>query len=198
MKRIAQIIKYFFLWSLVIYILMGSMIVIQWRTDNEDYRQADVIVVFGNKVHENGQLSAMLRERLDTVVASCVRHVEWCPKKIIVSGGFGKEWYREAEKMKGYLDTELSWTIQIWTIIVDNYGDNTIATVRNSLPFINSGDRVAVVSSYYHITRIVYLYEHIAHISVDHFSAKTIRPRDLYGIFREVVALMIYSTIGLV
>jgi vancomycin permeability regulator SanA len=83
-------------------------------------------------------------------------------------------------------------------IIVDNYGDNTVATVQNSLSFIGSGERVIVVSSYYHITRIVYLYDHMADIDVTHLSAKAIRPRDIYGILREVVALIVYKSIGLV
>ena len=67
---------------------------------NDRNSKADVAIVLGNKVNEDGTLSDRLKARLDKSIEIYKnRRV----KKIIVSGGLGKEGFWEANEMAKYL-----------------------------------------------------------------------------------------------
>ena len=67
---------------------------------NDKNSKADVAIVLGNKVNEDGTLSDRLKARLDKSIEIYKnRRV----KKIIVSGGLGKEGFWEANEMAKYL-----------------------------------------------------------------------------------------------
>lgn len=85
----------------------------------DDGRTADVAVILGNKVNEDGTLSARLEKRLETGLELYHNHLI---KKIIVSGGLGKEGFYEGDKMKEYL---IKNNVSDSIIIVDNKGNNT-------------------------------------------------------------------------
>lgn len=63
---------------------------------------ADLLVVFGTKINEDGTPSAGLKARLDETVFVYRKHVA---SLIFVSGGLGKEGYNEAKVMADYLLT---------------------------------------------------------------------------------------------
>ena len=95
-----------------------------------DYRRAaDVAVVFGAQVHDNGAPSTSLRDRMDTAVAL---YKDRLVKKVLVSGGVGDSGYNEALVMR---DMAVKAGIHREDVIVDSSGVNTEATVRNSIPF---------------------------------------------------------------
>ncbi len=67
---------------------------------NDRNTKADAAIVLGNKVNEDGTLSDRLKSRLDK---SIEMYKNGRVKKIIVSGGLGKEGFWEANEMKKYL-----------------------------------------------------------------------------------------------
>ncbi|UPT67850.1 MAG: YdcF family protein [Sphingobacteriales bacterium JAD_PAG50586_3] len=109
-----------------------------------------VAVIFGNKVNEDGTLSPRLKARLDKGVEL---YKQGLTGYIIVSGGLGKEGFYEGDKMRDYLLTQ---AIPADVIIVDNKGDNTLATVKNTIAICKQRNFpfAIAVSQYYHITRI--------------------------------------------
>lgn len=151
---------------------------------NDRANKADVAIVLGNKINENGTLSPRLKARLD-------KSVELFNQKrvqaVIVSGGLGKEDFLEAEKMKEYL---LENNIPNEKIIVDNFGNDTEKTVENSIKIMNRLDfKSAIsVSEYFHQTRTKQLFRKKGFKNIESASPIYFEMRDFYSIFREFIA----------
>lgn len=182
MKDLIKILKYLFLAVSMWFIIHSVAIIADGLTDQNT--KADVAVILGNKVNEDGSLSERLEKRLETGVDLYKKHRI---KKIIVSGGLGKEGFYEGTKMKEYL---VSKNIPDSLIIVDNEGDNTRRTVENTLnikkkyPF----NSLIVVSQYFHVTRTKKLFKDQGFENVQSVSPKYFEWRDLYSIIREFPA----------
>lgn len=148
---------------------------------------ADLAVILGSKVNENGSLSQRLKERLDT---GLLLYKDKRIKKIIVSGGLGKEGFYEGDKMKDYL---LKKGIPDSLVIADNYGNNTRATVNNTLRMRKKipYNSIIVVSQYFHVTRTKKLYRDQGFSQVNSVSPHYFEIRDLYSILREFPAYYI-------
>lgn len=181
MKNWKQILKLlltiFLLWFIghIIYITIDGL------HDNE--KNADIAVILGNKVNEDGTLSERLEKRLECGLNLYRKHRV---KKIIVSGGLGKEGFYEGDKMRDFL---IANKVPDTAIIVDNLGNNTRATVINTMKLKDSLDfkSIIVVSQYYHVTRTKMLFrkqgfKNVASVSSNYFEIK-----DLYSILREFV-----------
>ena len=151
---------------------------------HDSHQKADVAIVLGNKVNEDGTLSPRLKARLD-------KSLELFNQKrvqaIIVSGGLGKEGFWEGEKMKEYL---LKNQIPNEKIIVDNFGNDTEKTVENSIKIMNRMDfKSAIsVSQYFHQTRTKKLFKKNGFENIESASPKYFELRDFYSIFREFFA----------
>ncbi|MFY1045709.1 YdcF family protein [Chryseobacterium sp. GP-SGM7] len=145
---------------------------------------ADVAVILGNKVNEDGTLSERLEKRLETAVDLYRNHRV---KKLIVSGGLGKEGFYEGSKMKEYL---ISKNIPDSVITVDNKGDNTRLSVENTLEIQKkySFKSIIVVSQYFHVTRTKKLFEEKGFEDVNSVSPRYFEWRDFYSILREFPA----------
>lgn len=181
MKNWKQILKLlltiFLLWFIghIIYLTIDGL------HDNE--KNADIAVILGNKVNEDGTLSERLEKRLECGLILYRKHRV---KKIIVSGGLGKEGFYEGDKMRDFL---IANKVPDTAIIVDNLGNNTRATVINTMKLKDSLDfkSIIVVSQYYHVTRTKMLFrkqgfKNVASVSPNYFEIK-----DLYSILREFV-----------
>lgn len=181
MKNWKQILKLlltiFLLWFIghIIYLTIDGL------HDNE--KNADIAVILGNKVNEDGTLSERLEKRLECGLNLYRKHRV---KKIIVSGGLGKEGFYEGDKMRDFL---IANKVPDTAIIVDNLGNNTRATVINTIKLKDSLDfkSIIVVSQYYHVTRTKMLFrkqgfKNVASVSPNYFEIK-----DLYSILREFV-----------
>ncbi|WP_316803827.1 YdcF family protein [Pedobacter nototheniae] len=146
--------------------------------------KADAAVILGNKVNPDGTLSARLMQRMDCGLGL---YKSGQVKKIIVSGGLGKEGFFEAEKMKAFLVKN---GIPDSVITVDNYGDNTLKTVQNTLALKNKlhFKSLIVVSQYYHISRIKMLFRKNGFSNLGSASPRYFEWRDLYSLIREFVA----------
>ena len=119
------------IYKLVLTVLLiwffGHIIYISIDGLSKNENKADIAVILGNKVNEDGTLSERLQKRLECGLRL---YKNKQVKKIIVSGGLGKEGFYEGDKMKGYL---IKNNVPDSVIIIDNYGDNTLATVKNTL-----------------------------------------------------------------
>lgn len=182
MKHIIKVLKIVFITISTWFVIHSVYIISDGLSDNG--AKADVAVILGNKVNEDGTLSERLEKRLETGVELYKNHRI---KKIIVSGGLGKEGYYEGSKMKEYL---ISKNIPNSVIIVDNKGDNTRLTVKNTLeiqkkyPFKS----LIVVSQYFHVTRTKKLFKDKGFKNINSVSPRYFEWRDLYSILREFPA----------
>ncbi|MBH8569705.1 YdcF family protein [Microvirga sp. STS02] len=162
-----------------------TYIVIDGLTD--EGKTADIAVILGSKVNANGTLSGRLEQRL---ACGLQLYLNGRAKKIIVSGGLGKEGFWEGSKMKDFL---IRHHVPDTAIIVDNHGDNTLATVKNTLRLRNSlgYNSVVVVSQYFHLTRTKMLFRKQQFTSISSVSPRYFEVRDAYALLREFAAYYI-------
>jgi vancomycin permeability regulator SanA len=177
-RTIKLIFGILILWFLIhsIYITIDGL--------NDKNQIADVAIVLGNKINEDGTPSERLKQRLNQ---SIKLFNENRVKAIIVSGGFGKEGFWEGNKMKEYL---IENKIPAEKIIVDNYGNDTEKTVKNSTRILDSLNLESAisVSQYFHQTRTKKLFKKHGLKNIESSSPKYFELRDFYSIFREFVA----------
>ena len=121
-----------------------------------DYRRpADVAIVFGAQVHDDGHPSTSLRDRVDTAVEL---YKAGLVKRVFVSGGVGDSGYNEALVMR---DMAVKDGVRVEDVAVDSNGVSTNATVADTVPFFG-GDgwrRIIAVSQFYHLPRIKLAYQ---------------------------------------
>jgi vancomycin permeability regulator SanA len=180
-----KILKYLFilltLWFVAhtVYIFCDG-----FRDENQ---KADIAVILGSTVNEDGTLSTRLQKRLEYGLQLYKNHRV---KKIIVSGGLGKEGFYEGTKMKEFLSQN---GVPDSSIIIDNQGNNTQATVENVLKLKDSlkFKSLIVVSQYFHISRTKMLFRKHNFSSVSGSSPNYFEIRDLYSVPREFVAFYV-------
>lgn len=169
--------------AIIVWFLVHSLyITIDGFSDSG--KNADLAVILGNKVNEDGTLSKRLEKRLESGIDLYKKHRI---KKILVSGGLGKEGFYEGDKMKEFLVEK---GIPDSLIIVDNHGDNTRATVINTLKLKSQlkFNSIIIVSQYFHVTRTKKLFEDQGFENVSSVSPTYFEFRDLYSIVREFPA----------
>ena len=116
-----------------------------------DYRRrADVVVVFGAKVYEDGSLSSIVEER---VQGGCELYHQGLVQQILFSGGPGLGPVHEAEGMRARA-RELG--VPASAILMDFNGFDTESTVINTLQLAQTHhwDRILAVSQSFHLPRI--------------------------------------------
>jgi vancomycin permeability regulator SanA len=147
-------------------------------------QRADIAVILGNKVNEDGTLSERLTQRLACGLAL---YRSGRVPRLLVSGGLGKEGFYEGTKMRDYLR---ALGVPDSAIIVDNAGNNTQQTVRNTAR-LRAGlhlHSVLVVSQFYHISRTKLLFRQADFAEVSGVSPAYFELRDFYSLLREFVA----------
>lgn len=147
-------------------------------------KNADLAVILGNKVNTDGSLSERLEKRL---TCGLQLYKNGRVKIILVSGGLGKEGFYEGTRMRDYL---IQNDVPSDKIIVDNKGNNTIATVDNTLKLTYSlhFKSLIVVSQYFHVTRTKMLFRKRGFDEVSSASPHYFEFRDLYSLTREFFA----------
>lgn len=156
---------------------------------NDGIQVSDVAVVPGSKVMPDGVPSARLRARLDKT-GELYRQGMF--KKVIVSGGIGKEGFSEAKVMAEYLISQ--WKVPPEAIILDEHGNTTRDTAQNSVAIMSARGLTSalVVTQYFHVTRSRYALHRAGIATVHTASPLYFEVRDLYSIARELVALPAY------
>ncbi|MCU7613974.1 YdcF family protein [Chryseobacterium sp. GMJ5] len=111
---------FIFIWFIIhsLYIIIDGM--------HDNGRKADIAVILGSKVNEDGTLSRRLEKRLE---AGIDLYTKRRVKMILVSGGLGKEGFYEGDTMKEFLIRK---QIPDSVIVVDNYGSNRYQYVKIS------------------------------------------------------------------
>ncbi len=171
---------------LVVFVVYGLFIISYGHFCR--YSTADVGVVLGNTVHRDGTLSRRLKARLDKSIELYHNNVF---SRIIVSGGLGKEGYKEADVMRGYL---LSKGIDDTSIIVDNDGNNTFMTAQFTAKYMakNNFRSVVAVSQYYHLFRTWLILKKNGIETVQCASPVFYEIRDIICVPREMLAIIKY------
>lgn len=151
---------------------------------SDEKKHADLAVILGNKVNVDGTLSTRLEKRLESGIQL---YKDRRVRKILVSGGLGKEGFYEGDKMKEFL---VSKGIPDSVIIVDNQGSDTRKTVENTLrlsPRLHFNS-IIVVSQYFHVTRTKKLFRDKGFRTLSSVSPDYFEWRDLYALLREFPA----------
>jgi uncharacterized SAM-binding protein YcdF (DUF218 family) len=184
MKKFAKIFALILVGWLVLHLLVLLIVGL-----NDNAQKADAILIFGNKVEESGVPSERLQSRLDQGVELFNQGMA---STIVVSGGLGKEGFKEAEVMKEYL---VKTGIPATSIIVDNTGNNTHETAKNLAKIAQNTkiESVIIVSQYYHVLR-AQLSLNKAGFNTTYSSYARMSPefRDLYSIPREIIGYYAY------
>ena len=155
-----------------------------------DYRRAaDVAVVFGAQVHEDGRASTSLNDRMTTAIRL---YKDRLVKKILVSGGVGDSGYNEALVMR---DMAVKAGVPAEDVVVDSNGVNTNATVADTVPFFGADGwtRILAVSQFYHLPRIKLAYQRAGWnvLTVPAGTSTPIRETP-YLVAREIPAFWVY------
>ena len=171
-----------FILFLIWFLGHSIFITIDGVIDNK--KSSDIAVILGNKVNEDGSLSERLKKRLE---CGLQLYKNDRVKKIIVSGGLGKEGFYEGDKMKVYLVDK---GVPASSIIVDNFGNNTQATVDNTIKLKEKLNfkSIIVVSQYFHVTRTKMLFKKRGIKNISSASPNYFEIRDFYSILREFAA----------
>ena len=156
-----------------------------------DYRRyTNAIIVFGAGVQDDGSPSDALYHRTHT---GCMLYKQGFAKYLVFSGGRNPRMpVSEPQAMR---KIALTLGVAAEDIILDEQGNNTLATVRNSLRLAseNNWHRVLMVSHDYHLSRIKFFCYRL------NLSAYTVPAHEdnyliakPYYIFRELIAWMYY------
>lgn len=172
-QKIQLLVKILLTW----FVLHTVLIIADGLTD--EVVSSDLVVILGNKVHENGQLSERLKARVD-------KGLEWYQKgrcqKILVSGGLGKEGHLEGDAMAAYL---IQKGVPAAVVIIDNKGDNTQASAENTKALFSEQTSITIISQYYHISRTRLAFQKVGFSNIYGVHADYFELRDFYSIFRE-------------
>lgn len=155
----------------------------------DDAKPADVGVVFGNKVEPWGEPSPSLASRLDKTVAL---YKQGLFPKVIVSGGFGKEGWDEAQVMAAYIEAR---GVPKSAVLVDSQGNNTYLTALHTAELAKQSGfkRFLVISHFYHLPRARLTFARLGLTPVYAAHADRFVARDFYyGLMREVIAYPVY------
>jgi len=120
-----------------------------------DYsRQADVAVVFGARAFSDGRLSSTLRARVDRSIE--LYHDGYVPK-LLFTGGIDADGVNEPEAMRDYA---IARGVNPEHIILDDQGNNTDLSARNTVPMLREMEatRVLAISQNFHLPRIKMTY----------------------------------------
>ena len=118
--------------------------------DIDEIKDVDTIIVLGAKVHDDGRLSLMLKDRLDKTIEV---YNKLDIKKVIVSGDSEHKDYDETTKMKEYL---INNRIPEEDIVVDVYGLSTYDSIYR-LKNVYNIDKVVIITQNYHLYRSLYI-----------------------------------------
>lgn len=182
MKNLIKTLKFAIILIISWFVIHTTSIVVDGLSDKG--KKADIAIILGSKVNEDGTLSTRLEKRLETGIELYKNHRI---NKIMVSGGLGKEGFYEGDKMKEFLVNN---SIPDSVILVDNYGNNTRLTVENTLKFQQKHkfESIIVVSQYFHVTRTKKILKEKGFTQVESVSPRYFEWRDLYSILREFPA----------
>ena len=143
--------------------------------------KADAVLVLGAKVKADGEMSPMLKERVDYGIEIYRRGLA---KKIIMSGDHSREDYDEVNTMKNYAVEQ---GVPSEDIFMDHAGFSTYESMYRAKEIFQT-ERVIVVTQKYHLYRAVYDARAFSMESAGVACDQAVYPRDRYRKLREMLA----------
>jgi vancomycin permeability regulator SanA len=176
-------------------LVIGQLAVVAIDGVTDELGPADLAVVLGTKVGEDGRASDRLRARLDR---GAELYRQGLVPRIVVSGGRGRSGFEEADVMRDYL---VAAGVPADRVVVDRSGVDTWASARFVADLASSSGRsassrtgarrVLVVSQFFHVPRAK-LAMRRAGLRVGGVHADYYEPRDVWGLARELPAWYLY------
>ncbi|MFN0202017.1 MAG: YdcF family protein [Bacteroidia bacterium] len=157
----------------------------------ENHPNCEIAVVLGNQVMQNGEPSQRLAARLDKAILLYKRQQI---KKVVVSGGIGKDGFDEAAVMKKYLCQK---GLSASDILMDNQGNTTLLTAQNCAKMLPNytSQNILVISQFYHLARCQIAFQKAGFQQVYTAPADYVEIRDIYSLLRESVGIWKYLLI---
>lgn len=177
-------LRFIFFCGMILFFSAALIIYVDSYSDLEN--KADWAIVFGSKVHRNGQPSNRLKARLD---AAFNLYQRGKADKILVSGGTGEEGHDEADIMAKYL---IQKGLRQSFLLVDSDGYTTSKTAQNSARLIKRSNDVIAVTQQFHVSRAKLSLRNAGFVKVRGYFPEYYELRDLYSTFREVPAWLKY------
>lgn len=177
MKVTAVLILFYFLFIIGLYV----------HAVTQPETNADVGIIYGNKVELTGEPSQRLKARL---AAGVTLYQQQRVNRLVVSGGIGKEGYDEAQVMADYL---VKSGVNPHDIVIDSQGYNTHLTSMNAVEALGKETSVIAVSQHYHLSRSMLSLHHSGFETVSGYGAEYHEWRDIYAYVREVPAWLKYK-----
>ena len=145
----------------------------------DETKPVKVGIVFGNKVNEDGSLSDRLKARVDKGLEL---YQNKTVKLLYVSGGLGKEGYKEGDKMAEYL---VQHGVPKRAIIIDNKGNTTHETAENFVKDFPREKEVIVITQYFHISRSKLAMKNVGIGTIEGVHANYVEVNDFFSTIRE-------------
>ena len=118
--------------------------------DINEIQDVDAIVVLGASIREDGSLSLMLKDRLDTSFNAYNNNVS---TKLIMSGDHTKKYYDEVTAMKNYaIENGIGSSV----IYLDHAGISTYDSIYR-MKHIFKLKKIVIVTQKYHLYRALYI-----------------------------------------
>lgn len=118
--------------------------------DLGDVPQADAVLILGARVYPNGNVSLMLRDRLNT---GYELYKEGKAPKIIVSGDHGRKDYDEVNTMKDFLKEK---EVPGEDIFMDHAGFSTYESLYRARDIFRV-KKLTIVTQEYHLLRALFI-----------------------------------------
>ncbi|MDR5734479.1 YdcF family protein [Caballeronia sp. LZ025] len=165
-----------------------AAVLVCWSGARLPYRKADLAVVFGNALTGAAAPKPILAARLDAAL-QC--HRDGLCTTFFVSGSIDGPGLDEAAAMQRYL---IERGVPASRVIVDNEGDNTLATARHALAYMRAHgmSSVMLVSQCHHLARARLAFERAGAMDIHGTYPRTLRLIDFYSAWREVPAYAVY------
>jgi len=181
-KVIKRCIIVFLLWFLIhcVYISIDGL--------KNFSGKADIAIVLGSTVLDDGSVSPWLKGRVDKALQL---YKNGQVKKIFVSGAIDQNHFAEGDIMKNYL---LQNGVDSTDVITDNKGVNSYHTAVNfiNLNRDNKYSNCVLVTSFYHVSRCKYILRKLGFENVKSDHSEYFSLRDSFKLFREFFAFYKY------
>jgi vancomycin permeability regulator SanA len=187
LKILKPYLRYLLIALVALFIARAIMIIYDGLSD--EIEKADVALILGSKVENDGQPSRRLKARLD---GGMKIYRQGLVKKLIVSGSKGQEGFEEADVMKEYL---ISQKIPADDIITDRKGYTTYESAINCRTIMEAHNykSVLIISQYYHISRARLSLKKAGVINIHSVHVPYYELRDVFSLLREIFAYYYYS-----
>lgn len=181
-----KLMNFFMILTIIILlIIFGINFYVKFSTKNQiiklnEVEEVDAIVVLGASIREDGSLSLMLKERLDTSFEVYNKN----NSKLVMTGDHTKKYYNEVTAMKNYaIENNIDSNI----IYLDHAGISTYDSIYR-MKHIFKLNKIIIVTQEYHLYRALYIANSLDIEAYGVDATKVRYTGQLYRDLREILA----------